>query len=263
MVIALSDTRIISGLLLELPPNRDLRSHRNLHRMTNPRAKPHRVIIWGPGGLGQAALYEALRSKDFRVVGVRAFSPDNEGKDAGEMIGEQPIGVAMTCDPKRALSIECDCVIHTPRDYGNYNNDAEILDILRSGRNIVTALPYHHVRLVRDPRFVAQLQQACLEGDATFHATGVDPDVISDRVLVALTGFCNDIEYLKLQENWDFFYTPPETLALCGFGKTPQQAQQMPVAAVIVENFLKQVCLGMGEALGVRYARVQTEHEYS
>jgi hypothetical protein len=178
------------------------------------------------------------------------------------VIGLPPCGVLTTADAEQALAIGCDCVIYTARDYGNNNNDEEILRILAAGRNVVTALPYQHAHLVRDPAFMTRLNDACKKGRSVLHATGVDPDVISDRLAVAATGFCNDVSSMKLQENWDCHYTMPETLALCGFGKTVEEAKKMPVAAVIADNFLKQVCLAMGESLDVEFARVENEHEY-
>jgi hypothetical protein len=44
--------------------------------------------------------------------------------------------------------------------------------------------------------------------------------------------------------------------------KTPEEAAKMPVARIIADNFLKQVCLAMTEALGVNFSRVTSEHEY-
>lgn len=225
-------------------------------------SQPYRIVVWGPGGLGLACISEVIRSPDFKLVGVRAYSAEKAGIDAGTLIGSSPIGVRTTLDDDEALSLDCDCVVYTARDYGNYHTDDEILKILKAGKNVVTALPYQHVHLVRDAQFVAKLENACKVGKSTFHATGVDPDVISDRVVVALTGFCNDVSYLKLQENWDFNYTPPDTLALCGFGKTPEEAKQMPVAGVIADNFLRQVCLAMADTLEVKYSRVESEHEF-
>jgi hypothetical protein len=223
---------------------------------------PYKVVVWGPGGLGTACIYEIAQRKDIELVGVRCFDPAKNGTDAGALIGIENLGVAASSDAEKVAAIPCDAVIFTPRDFGNYNNDEELLWLLRSGRNVITVLPYQHVRLHRDEAFVRQLEEACAAGGSVFHATGVDPDVISDRILVGLTGFCNDIKRIKLQENWDFQFTPPETMALCGFAKTPEEARAMPVAAVIADNFLTQVCLGVAHALGVEYSRYENSHDY-
>lgn len=225
-------------------------------------AAPYRIVVWGPGGLGSTSVAEVLQSPGFKLVGLRVYSEHKAGVDAATLFGLPPCGVLTTADAAEALAIDCDCILYTARDYGNYNNDDEILQILAAGRNVVTALPYQHAHLVRDPAFMARLDAACRQGGSVFHATGVDPDVISDRLAVAATGFCNDVSSMKLQENWDFNYTPADTLALCGFGKTVEEARQMPVAGIIADNFLKQVCLAMGEALDVEFARVENEHEY-
>ncbi|MWV29290.1 hypothetical protein [Aurantiacibacter rhizosphaerae] len=223
---------------------------------------PYKVVVWGPGGLGTACIYEIAQREDIELVGVRCFNPEKSGTDAGTLIGIDPMGVTASDDKEAVAAIECDAIIFTPRDLGNYNNDEELLWLLRSGRNIITVLPYQHVRLTRDEDFVKQLEAACEEGGSVFHATGVDPDVISDRVLAGLTGFCNDITRIKLQENWDFQFTPPETMALCGFAKTPEEARAMPVAAIIADNFLTQVCRGVGHSLGVEYSRVENTNDY-
>jgi 2,4-diaminopentanoate dehydrogenase len=224
--------------------------------------KPYRVLVWGPGGLGSTCIWEVIKQPRFKLVGVRAYDPRKDGIDAGTLIGCEPCGVVATASAERALEIACDCVVYTARDHGNYNNDEEILRILRAGKNVVTALPYQHVRHVRDAAFVERLGEACIVGKSTFHATGVDPDVIGDRMLVALTGLCNDITYIKLQENWDSSYTPADTLTMCGFGKLPSEAKEMEGAATIARNFLRQVGYGMGEALGLIYSRVEHSHEY-
>ena len=223
---------------------------------------PFKLVVWGPGGLGAACIYEIAQRADLQLVGVRGYDPAKDGLDAGTLIGIAPLGVAISADAKKVAQIECDAIIYTPRDLGNYNNDDEILWLLRSGRNIITALPYQHVKLTREPEFVAKLEQACLEGGSVFHATGVDPDIISDRVLAGLSGFCNDIQSIRLQENWDQAYGPADTLMLCGFCKTVEEAQAMPIAAGIADNFLRTVCYGVGHTFKVSYDRVESSHEY-
>lgn len=223
---------------------------------------PYRIIVWGPGGLGAACIYEIAQRADLELVGVRGYDPAKHGIDAGTLIGIAPLGVSVSTDVEKLAQTPCDAIIYTPRDLGNYNNDEEILGLLRAGRNLITALPYQHVRLTRDAEFVRRLEQACAEGGSVFHATGVDPDIISDRVLAGLTGFCNDITSIRLQENWDQAYGPAETLLLCGFCKTVEEAREMPIAAGIADNFLKQVCYGVGHMLGIDYERVEASHEY-
>jgi 2,4-diaminopentanoate dehydrogenase len=223
---------------------------------------PYRLIVFGPGGLGAVCIWEAAQSPAFELVGVRAYSAAKEGVDAGTLIGIEPLGVKATTDVQALLKLDCDCVVYTARDMGNFNTDEEILQILASGKNVVTPLPYQQAHLFREKSFVDRLHAACAAGRSVFHATGIDPDLISDRVVLGLTGLCTHIEHLKLQEIWDSDSTDPELLAIVGFGKPPEEAKQSPVAAAVSTNLLKSICYTMEETLGVKYDRVVETHDY-
>lgn len=224
--------------------------------------KPYRVIVWGPGGLGAVGLWEILQSPAFELAGVRVYSEAKNGIDAGILIGVDPVGVFATTDVDALLRLDCDCVLYTARDMGNWNTDDEILRILEAGKNLVTPLPYHNAHLFRDASFKARLDAACQAGQSVFHATGIDPDLISDRVLLALTGLCTDVQQIRLQENWECTSTPPELQQIAGFGKSPEEARAVPMAAAVSTNFLQAIGHTVAEVLGVRYDRIEEMHDY-
>ncbi len=109
--------------------------------MTNP----YRIIVWGPGTLGSICIREIAKRDEFELVGVRAFSDAKNGRDAGEIAGIASMGVAATTDEAQLLALECDCVVHTPRDSADYQANNEILRLLRAGKNVVTVLPAHRI----------------------------------------------------------------------------------------------------------------------
>jgi len=222
----------------------------------------YRMIVWGPGGLGGVAIWEIARLPEFELVGVRAFNPDKVGRDAGELIGIAPLGVVATDDVDALLAIECDCVLYTPRDFGNDNADEELLRILAAGHNVVTPLPYQNAFLYRDEAFVQRLNAACEQGGSTFHATGIDPDVISDRVVLGLTGLCTDVKHIVLREMWDVDHAPAELLGLVGFGTSPEEAEKNPIPAAISSNLLHAIGRTAEHTLGVTYDRVEEAHDY-
>jgi hypothetical protein len=222
----------------------------------------YRIIVWGPGGLGGIALWEACRLPSLELVGVRAFIAGKVGVDAGELIGIDPVGVIATDDVDALLALEADCVVYTPRDFGINNADEELLRILAAGKNVVTPLPYHNAFLYRDADFVARLDAACEAGGSTFHATGIDPDLISDRVLLGLTGICTDIKTIRLRELWDVHYVPAELLAVVGYGQPTENAAASPIGAGISTNFLQAIGRTVEKTLGVHYDRVEETHEY-
>lgn len=224
--------------------------------------KPYRVMVWGPGGLGSVAMWELLQSPAFELVGVRCYGDSKHGVDVGDLLGIAPVGVKASKDVEALLKIDCDCIVYTARDMGNFNTDDEVLTLLSRGKNVVTPLPYHNPQLFRDEGFNARLRAACEKGGSVFHATGIDPDLISDRVLMGLTGMCTHITSLKLQENWDSSYTEPELLAVAGFGKSIAEAEAVPLAAAVSTNFLQAIARTVEKILGVKYERVVETHDY-
>src|ERR1700722_1724200 len=127
-------------------------------------SRPYKVMVWGPGAMGSACIWEVLQSPAFELVGVRAYSESKNNVDLGTLLGLEPIALRATTDAQSLLAIDCDCVIYTARDLGNFNTDAEILQLLAAGKNVVTPLPYQNARLFRDAQFVERLDAACAMG---------------------------------------------------------------------------------------------------
>lgn len=223
--------------------------------------KPYRVMVWGPGGLGAVSIWEILQSAAYELVGVRCYGEAKNGVDVGTLIGIDAVGIKATTDVEALLAIDCDCIVYTARDMGNFNTDDEILMLLSRGKNVVTPLPYQNAHLFRDKAFSDKLHAACKAGGSVFHASGIDPDLISDRVLIALTGMCTEVKSLKLQENWECSGTEPELLAVAGFGQSLEDAARIPVAAAVSTNFLKAIAYTVERLLGVHYERVEETHE--
>src|SRR5689334_965835 len=57
-----------------------------------------KVIQWATGGLGQAAIGHIGLHPDLELVGCWVHSAEKAGKDVGEILGGEPIGVIATND---------------------------------------------------------------------------------------------------------------------------------------------------------------------
>jgi 4-hydroxy-tetrahydrodipicolinate reductase len=222
----------------------------------------YRIMVWGPGGMGMVAIWEIAQSEAFELVGVRAYSEAKANRDVGELFGLPPMGIVATTDVDALIKTKCDCIIYTPRDDGTHNADEELLRLLAAGHNVVTPLPYQNVHLIRESGFVERLKLACQQGQSVFHATGIDPDIISDRILLGLTGMCTDVKAIKLQENWEMESTAGELLTLVGYGKSPEEARKFPAAANIAYPFFQSIGYTVAEQLGVEYGRIELTSDY-
>ncbi|EXJ76267.1 uncharacterized protein A1O5_00775 [Cladophialophora psammophila CBS 110553] len=164
------------------------------------RTTPYKIAIFGPGDAGCIVIREATRLPEFQVVGALVFSEKKGGIDIGTLAGtEKPIGVKTTGDFDEFLKIDCDVVVHTALDAPFLNPLADFVRLLEAGKNVVTSHPYSYLP-ARDPAFGEAIKSACKKGKATFYATGLNPDLMTQRVVPLLTGLSNDITRIQLEE---------------------------------------------------------------
>ncbi len=225
--------------------------------------KPYRVAVAGPGGLGASAIREVLRLPETELVGVLAYSPAKNGKDAGELVGVAPTGVKATTDFAEFLKCDAQCVIYTARDFGNWNADAEILALLEAGKNVVTPLPYHYLKS-RGEEVEARFKAAAEKGGATLHGSGITPGFFNERLTLLLTSLTNDVSRIRFQE---FFNAEPlagalETLQMFGFGAPLEQVEQNIAVAMMAENYLKQPIQFAADKLGIKLDRIERKSQH-
>src|SRR5690348_8578487 len=114
---------------------------------------PIKVAQWATGGVGKAAIQDVLAHPDLELVGAWVHSPDKDGKDVGEIIGEAPVGVLATTDQQAILDGDADCVVYSPL----MPNEAEVVALLRAGKNVVTPVGWVNP----DPATTGELVAAC------------------------------------------------------------------------------------------------------
>ncbi|MGV6808184.1 MAG: hypothetical protein ACWA5K_09810 [bacterium] len=227
--------------------------------------KPYRIVVWGPGTLGNIAIREVVRMKEFELVGVRAYSPEKQGLDAGSCAGIGEVGIKISTDEAEVLAIDCDAIIHTARDQGNYAANDEILRLIQAGKNVITILPYQdldHVGELCPADFKEQLITACQQSGAVFHSTGIHPEFIAERMIASATGICTDIQQIKMAENWDLSHMTRETLMVAGYGLPVEEAKQQKVTENLTNNYCLQNLHGLASCVGVTLDRVEVERGY-
>ena len=137
-------------------------------------AQRYRVIQWATGNTGQRALRELIRDPSYDLVGVRVYDEAKSGVDAGELCGEEPVGIAATADRDSILDLDAECCVYMARATGTGQTRAgltqdELVDdmvaLLEKGTNVVTTctdLIARAVRLSDDSR--ARILDACQRG---------------------------------------------------------------------------------------------------
>src|SRR5256885_5098804 len=152
----------------------------------------YRVAQWSTGNVGRLALRGILQHPDLELAGVLVHSPDKAGRDAGELAGLAPIGVAATTDPAEIIELGADCVSYMAT--GDLRPDEAVADmarVLEAGTNVVSTSV---VPLVYPPsapaRYREPLAAACKAGGASCFTSGIDPGFPNDLVPFAFLGTC-------------------------------------------------------------------------
>ena len=149
-----------------------------------------RVVVWSTGGVGRNAIDAIRRRPDLELVGVWVHSPEKVGKDAGELAGGEPIGVAATNDADALIALAPDCVVYAAS--GPERDGAAVPDYLRlleAGINVVST---SSTSLVYPPSYFAphwrdQLEAAAKAGNASFYVSGIFPGFASDQLALLMT----------------------------------------------------------------------------
>lgn len=207
----------------------------------------YRVIQWATGGVGKAAIQGVLRHPELELVGCWVHSADKDGRDVGELIGEDPIGVAASTDVDTLLATDADCVMYSPL----LPDDQVVMKILRSGKNVVT--PVGWVYPDRDNPSVRGIEEAALAGGVTLHGSGIHPGGITERFPLMISSLSSAITHVRAEEFSDIrtYNAPLVVREVMGFGLTPEQAMSGPIAALLEAGFKQSVRM-VADQLGFR-----------
>lgn len=193
--------------------------------------RPYKVILVGTGGIGQPVLRELIRRPEFEIVGVLGFSRKKEGLDAGELLGLEPLGVKVTRDQQAMVKLQADCVIwcgYFVLPHVAEKMDKLVIQMLESGKHVVTPACYHYPHL-HGEEYVGKFEDACRQGNSCLHGTGENPGFWMERLALTLTGLCNDVDYIKLDEYCNLALTTGDEKMwkAAGFAVSVEEAEEL------------------------------------
>ena len=196
-----------------------------------------RVIQWATGSVGSAAIKGVLEHPDLELVGCWVHSHAKSGKDVGELVGIDPVGVTATDRVEEVLALDADAVIYAPL----LPNSDEVAALLRSGKNVVSPLGWFYPT---DSEAVP-LAAAAREGGATLHGAGIGPGAATELFPLLLSAMSTGVRFIRGEEFSDLrTYGAPDVLRhVMGFGGTPDQALSGPMQKLLGGGFRQAVRL--------------------
>lgn len=222
---------------------------------------PARVVVWSTGGVGSIAIDAVRYRPDLELVGVWVHSPEKVGRDAGELAGGEPMGLAATDDADALISLAPDCVVYAAsgpeRDAGAV---PDYLKLLGAGINVVSTST---TSLVYPPTYYAtqwrdELDEAAKSGNASFYASGIFPGFASDQLALLMTTQSKRIRTLTATEIALNDHYPVADVMMDGMGfARPLDFEPMLKTPGFIEMAWKAPIHLMAKGLGVEIEEIR------
>ncbi|WP_329521398.1 NAD(P)H-dependent amine dehydrogenase family protein [Spirillospora sp. NBC_01491] len=217
----------------------------------------YRVVQWSTGNVGRNAIAGIDAHPGLELAGVWVSNPAKAGRDAGELAGLGPLGVAATTDEAALLALRPDCVVYTAMaDVRIFEAIDDLCRILRSGANVVSSSPVflQFPDGVVPPEMADPVRRAAAEGGASVFVNGIDPGFANDVLPLALTGISERVDEVRCLEilNYATYDQATVLFDIMGFGRALTETPMLLQPGVLTMawgSVVRQLAAGLGVAL--------------
>ncbi len=167
--------------------------------------KTVRVVSYGVGVIGRKIAEHLLSKEGVEIVGAIDIDPNKVGKDLGELLGRQPIGVIVSDDVDDILSsTKPDIVVHATMSYLK-DTYPQFEGILKHGVDTIStceelSFPY---ATEEGKAYAEKLDKLAKENGATLLGTGINPGFLMDTLPLLLTGVCVEVRRIEVVRQMD------------------------------------------------------------
>jgi hypothetical protein len=223
-----------------------------------------RVVVWGTGLVGKMVIAEVVDHPEFELVGVGVSNPDKVGRDAGEICGIDPVGVAATDDVDELIALRPDALAHYGPTAGSAgDNIRDISAFLSAGIDVVsTAMtPWVWPSSSYNPaEWIDPIEAACDAGGASCFTTGIDPGFANDLFPMTLMGLCGRVDSVRAVEILDYSHYTGDYETEMGIGRAPDQPAMLEMPEILIMAWGGTVPM-MAEAVGLELDDITTTWE--
>ncbi len=215
----------------------------------------YRIIVWGTGFVGKSVLRDLLDHPNYEIAAVIVNAADKDGKDLGEILGGEDIGIRATRDSAAALALEADAVAYFgPNAMHAAVNIENLSAALRAGKNVVdTSMGVFHNPKLTPKELLEPVEAACKEGGTTFFSGGIDPGFANDLFPMTLLGLCGRVDSVRTTEYIDAgSYPDQESLKMMGLMQPTDQPALLEQMPGIMTGIWGGPLYMIAEALGVQ-----------
>lgn len=157
------------------------------------------VVLYGLGAIGIRTAEAVLARNDLEVVGAVDIDPSKTGKDVGEVIGGDRIGVSVTDDPVALFkAVSTEVVLHTTSSFFP-DIYAQMEGIVNAGVDVVSSTEELSYPGLQNPELAVKLDALARAKGATVFGTGVNPGFVMDVLPLVMTGVCQEVTNVQVE----------------------------------------------------------------
>jgi 4-hydroxy-tetrahydrodipicolinate reductase len=164
-----------------------------------------KIVSYGIGVIGKRLAKHLLTKEGIEIVGAIDINPNILGKDLGEVLGQDNIGVIISDDADKILEeTKPDIVCHTTMSYLRQTY-GQFEGILKHGVNIISSceeLGYPFVEK-ESTEMAYKLDKIAKKNGATLLGTGINPGFLMDTLPIFLSGPCEVVEEIYIARQMD------------------------------------------------------------
>lgn len=160
----------------------------------------YKLVFFGLGTIGREILKTALLKRNFEVVGGVDINPDIVGRDLGELIGKEKLGVNVVDSIKKIK--EADVVVHSTSSFLKITLP-QFKEIMETGFNVISTCeelfyPFHFHK-----KEAEMLDKIAKENGVRILGAGINPGFVLDTLVSFITTASRDIEKITAERYLD------------------------------------------------------------
>ncbi|WP_270941154.1 2,4-diaminopentanoate dehydrogenase [Romboutsia lituseburensis] len=159
-----------------------------------------KVGIWGFGAMGSGMAKMLLKKKGIDIVGVCDMHPERVNKSMYEVLGcergERP-EVIINSDANVVFTEECADIVLLATDSFTKGAFDKIKHVLERKINVISTAEEMAYPQAQEPELAKELDKIAKENGVSVLGTGINPGFVLDLLILALTGTCEEVDYIK------------------------------------------------------------------
>jgi 4-hydroxy-tetrahydrodipicolinate reductase len=156
-----------------------------------------RILCYGLGPIGLGITRLALQRPGIEIVGAVDVDPAKVGRDLGEILGGNALGVTIADSIAKVADTQPDVVLHATGS-SLARVAPQLVDIMEIGADIVSTCEELSFPWTSQPQLAAELDAAARRAGVTVLGTGVNPGYAMDALPLMLTAPCASVEAVRV-----------------------------------------------------------------